>query len=241
MKYYRLLSALPALPLAPEKPPIALSEVISQLRQELAPADLRLAEAMAMVVDMGNLENLLASRDAPFDAGGLYAKDQLSSKLGTDLPEFASLLLQKSEEGGLSPAAAIAALWQAYYGYLLEVAETSGCRFLKEYVAFELPLRNALYRLRAEKLGLDTAIQRLDEPSGGVPHDDLISALAEEPDAITRERLLDTARLRAFEAVSGIDPFSIEAVLCYLASTLVLDRWDLPRTADAKQLLEVFA
>jgi hypothetical protein len=33
----------------------------------------------------------------------------------------------------------------------------------------------------------------------------------------------------------------MDAVLAYLASAIVLDRWDLPRTADTKQMLEVFA
>lgn len=241
MKYYRLMSALPALPLAPEKPPISLAEVVGLLREELIPADLQLAQAIAMFVDMGNIESRLTGRGAPFDSRGLFPEEQLNSTPGTELPEFASELLRKQEEGALQPAAAIAALWQAYFGHMLELAETSRCNFMKEYVAFELPLRNALYRLRADKLGLDAATQRLDEPSGGAHHDDLVSRLNEEPDAVARERLLDTARLRAFDAVSGTDPFSIDAVLCYLASALVLDRWDLPRTADAKQLLEVFA
>lgn len=229
------------MPRSPEKPPIGLKEVVGLLREELVPRDLQLAEALAMSVDMGNLEARVAGRSAPYDSRGLYAEEQISSRVGGELPDFALDVLRRAEEGALGPGAAIAALWQSYYSYLLDVAESARCRFLIEYVGFELPLRNALYRMRAEKLGLDSLAQRLDEPSGGVIPDELINRLSEEPDPMARERLLDTARLESFDTFAGTDPFSIDAALSYLASALVLDRWDLPRAADAKQLLEVFA
>ena len=45
--------------------------------------------------------------------------------------------------------------WETYFRYAADVAEACACRFLADWVAFEVGLRNALAIARARELGLD--------------------------------------------------------------------------------------
>jgi len=235
------MTALPALPAVPERPPIPLGEVKAALAEELTQDDWRLAEAMLLVIDVGNLEALLDGRREGLDQRGLHDPEEVLGGRAVDLPDFLTLFLARRDEGQATGQAAVTLLWQAYFRYLLELADASGSGFLASWAGFELPLRNGLARYRADRLGVDVQGALIDEPNAPANHEDLLARLAEESDPLARERLLDSARLAAIEAHSGIDPFSVDAVLAYLAGCLVLDRWDLPRTADAQSLLEVFA
>lgn len=241
MKYHRLVASLPALPLQPEPPPLALGELVAMLREELTPAHWRLAEGLIARIDVANVEALLMQRGTPPDPRGVFEPGQLTARGGASLPDFLADPLRRQEEGALARAQVPGLLWQGYCRHLVALAEEAGSQFLRDWVAFELPLLSSLAALRAERLGVDAGAERLDEPPAPSRHDDLLARLADEPDPQARERQADNARLLAIESFSGIDPFAVDAVLAYLASSLILDRWDLPRTASAETLLEVFA
>jgi len=242
VKYYRLMSSLPVLPSAPDRPTIPLAELATQLRVELSPADWRLAEGLLGRIDVANTVATGQGQDALWDARGLLAVEDLTARgAGADRPQFLEDFLQRKEEGGLASGSGYLydSLWQAYYAALLELAEGAG-GFLAAWLAWEIPLLNGLARQRSERLGREVEGALLPSPPAPVTHDELLARAAEESDPMARERLLDGARLTAIEALSGADPFSIDAVLAYLTSLLILDRWDLPAEADAQQLLEVF-
>jgi len=241
LKYYRLMSGLPALPPTPERPPLPLAELGALLAVELTEQAARLAEALLLRLDVANAQALAENRRELFDDRGTRRLEQLSTRAAADLPDFLEDFLRRQEEGALGGPLFFVPLWQGYYRYLLCVAEEGRSRFLREYVAFELPLLNGLARQRAERLGADVTGMLIEEPSGPSRHDELLARLAEEENPQARERILDAARLQAIEAAAGTDPFSIDAVLAYLAAILVFERWDLPRRADARELLEVFA
>ena len=62
--------------------------------------------------------------------------------------------------------------------------------------------------------------------------------LSESPDPETRQKALDTARLKAIDAMAGTSPFSLDAVLSYVAAALILDGWRLPEEPDTEKLLD---
>ena len=43
------------------------------------------------------------------------------------------------------------------------------------------------------------------------------------------------------ESLSGIDPFSSEAALAYVATSVVLDQWDFDQAVGPAELLEAVA
>ncbi|MBT3219022.1 MAG: DUF2764 family protein [Proteobacteria bacterium] len=239
MKYFRLLSMLPALPAVPDAPPLPLDELIDLIFEDLAESARPLALALLGFLDCKNVEALLQGYEV-FDERAPISKEQLETR--EDLPEWLSEFLEAYDSGAITDAYAFDALWRAYFTALVEVAETSGSVFLQEWVSNELTLRDALVRYRAEIIG-EKADMRMSGVAvqEGDSHSTLLSTLGEAANPMERERLLDAARLRKIEAISGIDPFSTDAALAYLAGAIILDRWNVGKTADTKKMLEVFA
>ncbi len=237
MKYYRLMSSLPVLPGEPGAPPIGLGELVEQLGGELEGRGWLAVEAVLTSIDVANLANLMAGLGDLFDPRGLHGRDEFTARTCVDMPGFLQELIRSWEESGASPGQH--EVWKAYYRYLAEVAEATGSRVLAEWLDWEVPLRNQLATVRADSMGRDASHELITDPAGGANHDDLVARFREEPDPLARQRLIDRARLQVIEELSGIDPFSLDAVIAYLLAVLVLDRWDLPERVEVEKLLEV--
>lgn len=239
MKYYRLLSMLPSLPEGPEAPPIPLDGFIPLIEEDIAEGDRPLALAILGFMDCRNVESALQGFDA-FDERAPLTHAQIEER--ADLPEYLAEFLDAYDSGSISDDYPFDALWRMYFTHLVELGESSSSRFLRDWAAFEIGLRDDLVPLRAEVTG-DKADLRLS----GVVVDEgddtgaLISALAEAANPMERERMLDAERLKKLDTFAGVDPFSTDAALAYLAALLILDRWDVGETADVAKMLEVFA
>ncbi len=238
MKYYRLLSMFPALPEAPEAPPISLDAAREAILEELSEHDRVLAAALLGFLDCRNVEALLQGHDV-FDQRALLSGEQLRER--SDLPPYLADFLESWDSGALSDDYPFEALWRGYYSYLLELADHEHSVFLQEWVTFEITLRDTLAKRRAEAMGRKgegntsgIAVQ------GGENHSALLSAITEASSPMDQERILDQARLGKIESISGIDPFSTDAALAYLAASLILDRWNIGKSADIAKMLEVF-
>ncbi len=239
MKYYRLLSMLPSLPEAPEPPPIPLAEFMPLIEEDLAEKDRPLALAMLGFVDCRNVESLLQGFDA-FDERAPLGRQQIEER--RDLPDYLAEFLEAYDGGSIAEPYPFDALWRAYFTDLVELGERSRSTFLRDWASFEIGLRDDLVPLRADATGDKPELRQ-----SGVPVDEgddlgpLLSALADAPNPMERERLLDAHRLKKLDAFAGADPFSLDAVLAYLAALLILDRWDVGEAADVAKMLEVFA
>ena len=239
MKYFRLLSMLPALPEAPDSPPIPLLSVIELYQADLAESDQALAGTLLGFLDCRNVEAMLQGYEV-FDERALLSRDQLTER--TDLPTYLAEFLEAYDSGSVADEYPFDALWRAYFTDLIEAAELSHSVFLDEWANYEIHLRDALVRLRAEGLGEKAETRSSGVAIGeGESHAPLLSTLNEATDPMGQERLLDAARLNKIESIAGIDPFSTDAALAYLAALLILDRWDVGKTADISKMLEVFA
>ena len=241
MKYYRLLSMLPPLPdVVDEGTPIPLSECLEALNLELSGSDRALALAVLSQIDCENIEAHLQGWDT-WDARGPASKEAVDER--RDLPPHLSEFLEAYDAGSISDAYPFDALWRGYYAFLLEAAEAGGSRYLKEWVIYEITLRDALAHHRADALGLNVESKSSGLPDlGGDDFIELISMLPEASNPMERERLIDMERLHHRDSIVGIDPFSTDAVLAYLSGMLILDRWDIgKKVPDVSQMLEVFA
>ena len=159
-----------------------------------------------------------------------------------DLPEYLSDFLEAHDAGSITDEYPFDALWRTWFENLVQTAESSRSTFLREWATYEINLRDALVRMRAEALGLKAEMRSSGVAAGeGESHAALVSTLNEASNPMERERLLDAARLDKLESISGSDPFSTDAALATLAALLILDRWDVGKTADVSKMLEVFA
>lgn len=232
------MSGLAVLPTTAQASPVSVADLAVELQSELTEAHWELAVALLFAREMPLLEAALAGRHS--DASSQTSLCLFTEEPVYQSPPFALELRQQAQDGQLTPEDAISSVWKGYFGLLADVAQASGNHFVDGFVSFEVPLRNALARFRADRVGVDPTGQLLAEPSAGWHHDELVSRFAEQTDPLEGERLLDSARLRAYELFGGTDPFSIDAVLCYLASAMVLERWRLPADTNMQQMLEVF-
>lgn len=241
MSYYRLMAGLPALPEQAEGAPIPLAEVLREMLEELEENERDRALVLALLgqIDCRNVESVLRGFEL-FDERGLLSRQAIEER--SQLPEYIEEFIERYHSGSLSELHPFDALWRAYFQQLSELAQSAGNAFLRDWVAFELGLLDGLVRLRAEELGEKAELRSTGlEDEASDEHQALLASLAETSSPMERERLLDSARLRAIESFSGTDPFSVDAVLAYLVASLILDRWDLSKNADAAKILEVFA
>ncbi len=239
MKYYRLLSMVPALPEAPDAPPLSLADLVEVLGEDVAGKDLELVYALLGFLDCRNVEALLLGHDT-FDERAPITREQLEER--QELPEYLAEFLEAHDSGSIADDYPFDALWRDYFTQLYEEADRSGSAFLAEWSVYEVTLRDAITRQRAEALGEKADLRVSGVAAGeGENHGALLSTLSEAANPMERERLLDTARLAKIDSIAGIDPFSTDAVLSYVAATLILDRWDVGKSADVTKMLEVFA
>ncbi|MBM4321267.1 MAG: DUF2764 family protein, partial [Deltaproteobacteria bacterium] len=211
------MTRLPAQPAAPDRPPLPLAELIEELRIELTPAHWKLAEALLARLDVANVEALLWGRAGLVDrrATIVTGREQLEQRGAGrgELPAFLADFLERHEDGAPGPPAGgeypYDTLWQLYHDHLAELAEGGDSTFLREWIAWEVPLLNALARWRAGRLGRGSEGALLAEPHGAVAPEALLARLSEEPDPQQQARLLDAARLAAIEERDGNDPFSL--------------------------------
>ena len=235
MTYYRLMTLLPALPDAPAALPMPLEEIIPMVRESLSARHWEAAEALLQALDCRNLESK-SQNWGHFDERALMSRDQLDDRV--DLPVYIENFLQELDAGSLSGPYPFEALWQWYYANLAEAAERVGSSFLREWIVFDVSLRNELAQKRGEDMGWDVDPRLLPPPHGEPSHQELMLRLSEAADPQTRQKTLDQARLNAIDALCGTDPFSLDAVLSYIVSALILDGWKLPEEPRAEALLE---
>jgi len=235
VKYYQLMTMLPALPETPEAPPMALAEIWPLVRQSMEGSDMQGAMAVMEFLDCRNLESILQGHDA-FDERAPRPRQELEER--EDLPEYMNEFLQTWDSGAAAGPYAFDELWRAYFANLWEQGAVLGSRFLQDWATWETTMRNALVRDRAARLGWEVE-PRLLEPRHGEPSvGALVMQVREAADPLTGKRLLDMARLDAISEARGLDPFGRDAVYAYLAAMLVLDGWAMPKETHLAELLE---
>lgn len=109
-----------------------------------------------------------------------------------------------------------------FYGKML----SSKDKFLKEYFAFDLQVRNGKARFLNKAFGrkedqdtinIDTGIEFAEAPK-------LESALS-ETDLLRREKALDNLMWNKISEITTFDYFDIDAVLGFIAKMHIIDRW----------------
>jgi len=244
VRYYRLLTLLPPLPSSPQRLPVPLSALLADIREELSgPA----WELVLLLLLRGRVEAREAElRDREHSAGAALPPRELPlvERDEQELLEQYPFLRDPAPGDELVTSSTlpeqIALLWRQYFLRLAEEAERRGSRFLLEYAAWETSLAIGLARQRGLRLGRAVEDELPPPPFPEVAVAALLGQLAEQPAPLARERLLDAARLQVIDDLAGADPFSLDAVLAYVAAAVVLDRWDLPEQVDLAKLLEEF-
>jgi hypothetical protein len=221
--YYFLMCLLPPLPAAlGEKMPLRFGEITGVVKRNVHAEHLEIVSAHLRSVDAFNWEQLDQGRDL-FMEGGLLSREDLTG--ARDIPDFIRSFREEKERG-VHRVYIYDRLWELYYAYAHAVAERLGCRFLIDYLSWEIELRASLAALRIRERG-----GNYDEHAilgNFQPRDfsNLISQVKSQRNPLQAERYLDEERLKQIYSFEGSTGFSIDALLAYVTRSAIYSRWE---------------
>lgn len=247
--YYFLAASLPELAIG-YPADITFGELDFKLKTFLSPEDYHKTVVLRRYLDLENIRAFWAKE--PLDPRGNYDVNELEDALLTHfgLPEYVYAYLDQYEHKE-ERLRHFSALMGAYFNH--EIAQADG--FLKEFLIFEREMRLVFTGFRAKKQGRDLAKELQYED----PNDDIIAQILAQKDAKTYEpptsfgelkflfeeygslplelhKALYEYRFQKFEEMYGVDIFSIDRILVYLAQLIMVEKW---MELDKKQGLEV--
>ncbi|RKX43506.1 MAG: hypothetical protein DRP64_08090 [Verrucomicrobia bacterium] len=121
---------------------------------------------------------------------------------------------------------------------LLQDLDVALCPLCKAWNNIETQLRNAVARMRGQKLGVDFKeyLQPHEGFSGEI--EALVTDAFTRNDPVEIEEELDRARWKLAEELIGMDPFSFEKVLAYGIQLKIVERWNRMDVHIGKEKLE---
>ena len=221
--YYFLTCLLPPLPSTlGEKLSLPFSELSRMVQRHIQPADDALLKGHLSVIDAANFENLEQGRDL-FLEGGALSREDLEAR--RNLPEFIREFLEEKERG-IRRAHLHDRLWELCYGAILALAGSEGCRYLLDYIPWEIELRNRLVALRLRESGGNVDDHAILPGIRSADFTAMLSQLESQKTPLTAERYLDGERLKQIYHCQGNDPFSLDALLAFVSRAMIYGRWE---------------
>lgn len=222
-RYYFLVSCLPPMPLAlGEKVPMSFEDISNLIFRNIEPVDEPLVRCCLQAIDTANIEYYLQGQDV-FLPGGSLTREEIETK--KHLPSFMKIFIEEKEKG-VRRGYSYDSLWEKYYAYAYSLAEELNCRFLIDYLSWEVGLRNALAEIRARASGREAEDYQIKVRAGGHDFSGVISQLKMQQNPLKAEQFLDEERLRRIYHCEGADPFSRDVVLARLENARIYSRWE---------------
>jgi hypothetical protein len=100
------------------------------------------------------------------------------------------------------------------------------CRFLIDYISWDISLRNRLVILRAKESARGAEDYTLLPHIGGHDLSAILAQLKNQRNPLLAERLLDEARLKQTFHCEGGDPFSVDAILATMEKARIFEKWE---------------
>lgn len=209
------------------------------IRANLTAEDSKKVAALRLFYDIQNIRSFW--RDEPLSYRGNYDHNELDEALLTrsGLPDYIFDFMDRYESKK-DRLYNFAWLLSAYFAE--EIPKADG--FLKGYLQFERDLRLVLIGLRAKALGRDI----LQELQFEDPDDDLVAQLIAQKDSPDYEpperfsevkslfeenyehpldfyQILAEYRFQKVDEILGIDFFSVDRILAYMAKLIIVEKW----------------
>ena len=257
--YYCLVAGLREYALEADTKGFDARALIEEILEGVSARDARQVRLLYGYYDCENLSCVHAGRTAD-NPLGLLTREELEEELKSPkrLPEpLARVIRAYADPEGEDAEEVDTAqpfdrtLFGAYYA----LCEGTGCRFLREWSAFDRTLRNIAAAISARVVsrpveevlvGGGDVVEQLQRSSaadfglrGELPYiDAVLAAVNEEQNLLEKEHKIDRIRWREAEELSTFDYFDINAILSYLVRVNLVARWS---RLDAARGRELFA
>jgi len=249
--YYFLATLLPRLQIG-EPPEISFDEFDQLLSDNLSASDYAKTSTIRNFYDIYNLRSYW--KGEPLDHAGNFNSSELEEAMVTRtmLPPYVFQFLDKyeSKEERLRHFPELLSTF-----YKIEVSRSTG--FLKAYLMLERELRLVLVAFRTKKLDRDL----LKELQYEDPEEEIIAQIIAQKDAsqyepppkfeeikfifekysndpIEIQKALAEFRFYKIEEMLGLDMFSIDRILGYMAQLLIVERWQHLNKQKGKEIVD---
>ena len=224
---YYLMTSLTALESLASTPPLSNSELLERVADQ--PGAVKLVGALLLADDLMQRQAILAGEIEQIDPT-ILTNEQVRDE--EPLPEYLQPPLETTPRRIVGDG-----LWAAYFRHAMAVAAQQKCRFLEDWVGFEVAMRNALAQARAKTLGLDPN-EYLVEPDIGasINFAATIAEWAAAPDPLAGLKVLDRTRWDWLTRNDRAYSFEDDEIAAYAAKLMLLHRWHrLAQTAEDRQ------
>lgn len=220
-----IMTSLPAPGSLESPPPLSLQG----LRERTAESSsTELVDAVLMSDDLLQREAFLAGEIEEIEPAVLtpgQVRDQ------EPLPEF---LVAETAEDGATHRLPSDRILETYFRQVSELGHRRRCPLLREWVSYEVGLRNALVRARAKALGLDASgyVVAEDLATGEEMYEGVIGEWSSAPDPLAGLRVLDRARWAWLKRHERWYSFDVDELVAYAVRLMLVCRWERIRKAE---------
>lgn len=244
--YYCLVAGLREYTLEADNKGFNAREVIDEISEELNKGDRHSLELFYGYYDIENIIGLKAGRSR-FNPLGNFSREELEPQIAqpTTLPQYMTDVLRAYADPEGEEAESIDVslpiernLYAAYYKACAE----SGCRYVREWAAFDRTLRNVCAAYAARRKGQEVegvvvgndditeALARSSASDFGLKGeldylDEVMAAVADEQNIVEKERKIDRIRWSMSDTLAEKDYFNINTILSYLSKLNIVQRW----------------
>lgn len=223
---YYLITALPDLGHLGSDPAMTPAELLDHI--EPSPDATEIVKAIFLADDLLQRDALVSGEISEVTPAVLTA-DQITGE--EPLPDY----LTVTEAAAFRIAGD--ALWAAYYRYSASQASDLGCEFLREWVAYQVGLRNALATARAKNLRLDpTEYLVATELAGNEDFSAVVSEWSAAATPLMGLQVVDRAQWNWITSHGAWFSFKDDELAAYAAKLMLLNRWY--RLAEAQKTPE---
>ena len=204
-------------------PPISKQALLAVVTESGGPADV--VRVLLLSDDLLQREAVLAGEIEP-DQADLAVLPLQEANNEQSLPPFLEPV-QEDEPEDSEILIPVDRIWRRYFHHAAKIARMTHTRFLAAWVGFEVGLRNATAKARAEALELDPGhymvAPELADPE--IRFDTILADWIAAINPLTGLKVLDRARWDWLTEHERWYSFSDDEVAAYTAKLMLLHRW----------------
>jgi hypothetical protein len=222
-QHFYLLCVLPDLKPFGSVPPISKPELLAVVTESGGPTDV--VRALLLSDDLLQREAVLAG-EVEMDQADPVVLSLKETNDEQSLPLFLEPE-QEDEPEASGILIAVDRVWRRYFYHAAKIARMTHTHFLATWVGFEVGLRNATAKARAEALELDPAhymvAPELADPE--IRFDNILADWIAASNPLNGAKILDRVRWEWLTEHERWYSFSDDEIAAYTAKLMLLHRW----------------
>jgi hypothetical protein len=252
-QYFYLIAGLPGFAVTDTHLPFTAKTFLYDIKDKISNKDFELVCWLYYARDNRNVLNILFNKNSLQQYEGRYSLQELKKGIEGNflLPGYLNdfIFLFKENKNRFTEAEWEVRLTETYF----KEAMKSGNKFLSQWMALELNLKNILLIMSDRKQPLpfseiimdanEMAEMIRDNPAadlGTQPSIDFMNPvmkIIEIENVIEREKRIDALRWKKLEEMTFFNYFTVEAILNFIIKLMIIERWSMLKQGRGEKFL----